>query len=151
MKISSVEKNDLIPLKKILSKEFSYLKWDPAFIENRLSDPSLKMFKLMEGKKFVGFIELEFMDELTARINGLAVKNGFRRQGHAKKLIDFALAFLESTGIEEVNLLVRKSNQHAKKLYESKGFYLAGIHDRKIQGETIEVYAKPLAEKDYLN
>ncbi len=151
LKIKSVEKNDLKPLKKMLSKEFSYLYWSPESIEERLKNPSLKMFKLTDGKKFLGFIELEFLDDLTARINGLAIKNEARKKGYAKKLIDFALTFFELTGVEEVNLLVKSSNIPAKKLYESKGFYLTGLHEKKIQGETIEVYSKELIETTYLN
>ena len=100
---------------------------------------------------FSGFIELEFLDDLTARINGLAIKNESRKKGYAKKLIDFALTFFELTGIEEVNLLVKKSNIPAKKLYESKGFYLTGLHEKKIQGESIEIYSKELSEIAYLN
>jgi ribosomal protein S18 acetylase RimI-like enzyme len=151
MKIKGIEKNDLKPLKKMLLKEFSYLKWNPESIEERMNNPSLKMFKLTDGKSFLGFIELEFLDELTARINGLAINAKARKKGYATKLIDFALNFLELTGIEQVNLLVKESNKPAKQLYESKGFYLTGNHDRKIQGEKIEVYSKEIGENAYLN
>lgn len=151
MKIKSIEKNDLKPLKKLLLKEFSYLKWENTSIEERLNNPSLKMFKLTDGKNFLGFIELEFLDELTAQINGIAIKENARKKGYATKLIDFALNFLELTGIEEVNLLVKESNKPAKKIYESKGFYLKEIHNKEIQGEKIEVYSKEIGENTYLN
>jgi ribosomal protein S18 acetylase RimI-like enzyme len=151
MKIELAEKKDLNQLKRLLSREFTYIKWNKQKIEERLSNPLIKLFKLTEKNSFIGFIELEFLDEDTARINGLSVKTNCRRKGYGKKLVEFALAFLQELAIDKVKLMVKKSNKTAKKLYEDQGFYLEGIHHKKIDGEPVEIYNKELTEEEYLN
>ncbi|MFH1588249.1 MAG: GNAT family N-acetyltransferase [Candidatus Diapherotrites archaeon] len=151
MKIELAEKSDLNKIKRLLSREFNYIKWNKTKLEERMQNPLIKLFKLTEEKSFVGFIELEFLDEDTARINGLSVKHSYRKKGYGKKLVEFALTFLQELSIEQVKLLVKKSNLTAKKLYESHGFYFEGIHHKKIDGEPVEIYAKELGEEEYLN
>jgi ribosomal protein S18 acetylase RimI-like enzyme len=151
LKIKPVEKKDLGEISFLLKEEFPYVQKQSWSVSEKLSNPSFLLLKASDEKGFVGFIEVEFMESSIARINGLAVKKDFRRRGYANKLVDYTLGVLEEFEIEKVLLLVKKSNVVAKRLYESKGFYCAGLHCKKIEGEGIEEYLKEFEDKDYMN
>ncbi len=57
-----------------------------------------------------------------AEIASIAVAPEFRRQGYARRMMDFIIADARKNGCENVTLEVRVSNIPAQKLYESFGF-----------------------------
>lgn len=65
------------------------------------------------------------IDEL--HINTIAVASDFRRRGLGRALMQHVLAQVEAEGIRRATLEVRRSNQAARRLYESLGFTLAGV------------------------
>jgi ribosomal-protein-alanine N-acetyltransferase len=65
------------------------------------------------------------IDEL--HINTIAVASDFRRRGLGRALMQHVLAQVEAEGIRRATLEVRRSNQAARRLYESLGFALAGV------------------------
>lgn len=65
------------------------------------------------------------VDEL--HINTIAVAAGFRRRGLGRALMQHVLADVEAEGIRRTTLEVRRSNDPARRLYESLGFTLAGV------------------------
>jgi ribosomal-protein-alanine N-acetyltransferase len=60
-------------------------------------------------------------------INTLAVRDEFRRRGHATRLLRFIFAEAVAAGIESATLEVRRSNEAALKLYERFGFTVKGV------------------------
>ncbi|MBS7635938.1 GNAT family N-acetyltransferase [Candidatus Bathyarchaeota archaeon] len=60
----------------------------------------------------------------TAYIWDLYVAKEYRNRGVATALIENAIAYLKSIGIEKVGLLVNYWNENAKKLFEKLGFKL---------------------------
>ena len=65
------------------------------------------------------------IDEL--HINTIAVASDFRRRGLGRALMQHVLAQVEAEGIRRATLEVRRSNQAARRLYESLGFTPAGV------------------------
>ena len=74
----------------------------------------------------VGFCSFwRVLDEL--HINNLAVDPPYRRAGVASALLNRVLAEGVALGARRATLEVRRSNDHALKLYERFGFAVAGI------------------------
>ncbi|MCR4335403.1 MAG: GNAT family N-acetyltransferase [archaeon] len=145
-------KADTKELNEIISKEFPYKAFSPEKLDNRMVNPGIVIFKKTVGKKFAGFIEIEFKEGI-GLINALSVKKGFRRKGYGKELLEHAILFLKNNQVEQARLLVKKENETAKKLYQTTGFIFRGIHGKKIEDSTVEIWERNLQEEDidYLN
>jgi ribosomal-protein-alanine N-acetyltransferase len=65
------------------------------------------------------------IDEL--HINTIAVASEFRRRGLGRTLMRHVLGQVAAEGIRRATLEVRRSNEAARRLYESLGFTLAGV------------------------
>lgn len=59
-------------------------------------------------------------------INNLAIRPQFRAQGIGTALLRHVLAKAIELGARRATLEVRASNEHARRLYERLGFYVAG-------------------------
>ena len=82
-----------------------------------------------DGKVLVGMCGLQnILGE--ADISNVAVKQEFRRQGIAEKLLGRLLEEGRRQGIYAFTLEVRSSNEAAIKLYEKYGFVTEGIRKR---------------------
>jgi GNAT superfamily N-acetyltransferase len=55
-------------------------------------------------------------------IENVITHPGFRRQGHAKAVLQYALELTQSAGCYKVMLLSNRKNQEAHQLYEDLGF-----------------------------
>lgn len=55
-------------------------------------------------------------------IGNVAVSLKYQRQGYGRKLMQFALSFMQKHGISPIKLTVTKWNKNAIALYESLGF-----------------------------
>jgi ribosomal-protein-alanine acetyltransferase len=64
-------------------------------------------------------------DEL--HINTLAVQPDRRRQGLARRLLEYVFAEAARRGADKATLEVRRSNEAARKLYEGLGFEVGGV------------------------
>lgn len=62
-----------------------------------------------------------------AHITNIAVAKNWRRRGVAKRLLDRLLTLAREQDIRRVTLEVRRSNEAAQNLYQSLGFYSAGV------------------------
>lgn len=62
-----------------------------------------------------------------AQILNIATHPDFRRKGYGKKITERLVSEANSRGIVSMTLEVRRSNEAARKLYESLGFYEVGI------------------------
>ncbi len=136
--IVPAEDRDLELISALIRKEFSYTQSTPEKLRERLAKQKLFLFKQVEGKELIGFVEVEALNLARARINGLAVREEFRGKGNARALLEFALGFIRERGFKEATLLVRKSNEAAKKLYEESGFRFMRPHSIKLGDEQAE-------------
>lgn len=92
----------------------------------------------------VGYIcILVVADEVN--INNIAVHPQYRRQGVAKKLMQWALNWAKGREAKKAFLEVRPSNQEALKFYEGLNFNVLGVRKRYYSdGEDALVLAKDL-------
>jgi [ribosomal protein S18]-alanine N-acetyltransferase len=74
----------------------------------------------------VGYVLARWVAD-SAEILNLAVAPEARRLGLARQMLDDVLAALASRGVREVYLEVRQSNAPARRLYETRGFRVAGM------------------------
>jgi len=109
-----------------------------------LEKPELIIFKKTIGKKIVGFVEFE-MKEDAGFINAVVVQENQRGLGFGKELLEYALKKIIELGANKARLMVKQENMAAKKLYESQGFELIGVREKKIDESIIEIWEKNLA------
>jgi len=138
MKIIPAEKKDAEEIAALILTEFPYSKISQKSFLERLEKTEIHAFKLVENRKIAGYLELEKISAIEFRINALIVKPEFRKKGFGKMLLDFALDFLKKEKIKRIRLLVKQSNEYAKKIYNEAGFKFMGLFERKIDNETIE-------------
>jgi ribosomal-protein-alanine N-acetyltransferase len=101
--------------------------WSEAVWREELESPFGLYLILEEGGEIFGQIGVRHvLDEL--HITTLAVRPERRRQGHARTLVDAALAAFP--GARRVHLEVRPSNAAARALYETLGFATTGLRRR---------------------
>ena len=148
--IAEATEKDIAELTRLIAEEFSYTKFNAEKLSQRMKKPGIFVFKKTENKKLIGFIEFEIIGPV-AMLNALSVKKEFRKQGHGKELLDFAIQFLEEIPVKKINLLVKKNNQIAKKLYKSAGFSFEKMHGKKIDNTEIEIWSAHIENDEYLN
>ena len=138
MTIQPAADTDLELISSLIRKEFPYTEATLDKLRQRLAGKKLFLFKQVEGGQLIGFIEVEALNMARARINGLVVREGFRGKGNAHALLQFAMDFIKQQGFKEITLLVRQSNEAAKKLYGEHGFAFLRPHAVKLVDEPVE-------------
>ena len=104
-------------------------------------------------KKIVGFAGAWIvLDE--AHITNIAVSEEFRGQGIGRKLTEALMQYAANLGVVYATLEVRRSNERAKKLYQSLGFEYAGLRKKYYEdnGEDAFLYCcqhMPPADPDF--
>jgi len=132
---------------EMIRKEFPYFSLTEQELWERIRSKNIAVFKASSRKKFAGFIEVEFLNGNEARINGLTIKEEYRGKKAATKLLEKAIGFLKRKNIERVRLLVKQSNETAKKLYRQYGFQFTGLYNKKLDNEVVEEMELPLIEE----
>ncbi|NIP38037.1 MAG: ribosomal protein S18-alanine N-acetyltransferase [Candidatus Dadabacteria bacterium] len=95
--------------------------WHKKIFELEIGKPRTLNSVYKMGEKVVGYlISWMLYDEI--HILNVAVHPDFRRNGIAKKLIDYTIERFKSKGAVTVILEVRTSNIAAQNLYEKMGF-----------------------------
>jgi ribosomal-protein-alanine N-acetyltransferase len=101
--------------------------WSEAVWREELESPFGLYLILEEGGEILGQIGVRHvLDEL--HITTLAVRPERRRRGHARTLVNAALAAFP--GARRVHLEVRPTNAAARALYETLGFSTTGLRRR---------------------
>jgi len=147
MEIKQIEEKDFQEILSLIRKEFPYVAISVEKIKERLESKRIFVFKAVESGELLGFVEAEILEEDIARINGLTVKPEHRKKGAATALLEKMLEFLEEKGIKRVMLLVKQSNDEAKKLYSQKGFRFMGLYQREIDRAMVEEMELDISEK----
>lgn len=104
-------------------------------------------------EKIVGFAGAWIvLDE--AHITNIAVSEEFRGQGIGRKLTEALMQYAANLGVVYATLEVRRSNERAKKLYQSLGFEYVGLRKKYYEdnGEDAFLYCcqhMPPADPDF--
>ena len=141
--------NDAEQIIELIKKEFPYYNLSKEELHFKMESGKFTMFKATKQKELAGFVEIEFLNETKARINGITVKEKFRGQNAAKSLLAKSISFLKEQGTEKVSLLVKESNEKAKQLYKKMGFNFSGMYPKTIENEKVEEMVLPLEEQDF--
>ena len=105
--------------KEIFTKEA----WSLAQVKEELGGPRRLYLGAVdeESKKIVGYGGIALGDE-SADVHTVAVVEGFRRTGIAKRLMARLENWAKENGAEQILLEMRVGNREAKPLYESLGY-----------------------------
>ncbi|MEK6958715.1 MAG: GNAT family N-acetyltransferase [archaeon] len=148
MEIKKATISDAPVLQGIIKREFSYTKFSPQTIVEKLVDERFLIIKTVDKKEFVGFAELDLLNDPAklgqARLNAVYVSDKFRKKGVATKLVKKLLSLAKKKKLKKVFLLVRFDNELAKGLYLKCGFLFEKIHDKIIEGKEVEVWSTSL-------
>ncbi len=121
---------------------FPYTGFTFDTIMKRLSDPDNQYFVALQGKRCVGFVDLQYSGE-SAKILGLGVLEEERGKGLGEKLLLHAVSEAAKKACR-LHILVAEDNLAAHRLYEKNGFENKGVLDRKINGKTVLLMARDL-------
>jgi len=100
--------------------------WSEALWREEIESPFSLYLVLEEGGEVSGHIGLKLISD-EAHVMTIAIRPERRRQGHARTLIQAALAVPVAAGARRVYLEVRPSNVAARTLYESLGFQTTAV------------------------
>lgn len=97
------------------------------------------LFLVARGEALLGYAGVSLaLDE--GEITNVAVAEGARRRGVARRLLETLTARLLERGIRQIFLEVRVSNTPAIRLYESLGFVIAGTRRRFYERPVEDAY-----------
>lgn len=97
-----------------------------AFYGELLENPRARYLVALDGRRVIGYIGLWLiLDE--AHVTNVAVHPDYRGRGIGRTLMTQAQRVATANGARRMTLEVRKSNNVAKNLYESLGYYSVGI------------------------
>ena len=153
MKIEKAGGKDLSEISGLVSKEFPYVQRNGDELRQKIASGAIEILKAVEGKRLLGFVEIEFLEADIARINGMSVKEDARRKGVGKALLKAAKERLKKRGMKRTLLLVKQANKNAKELYENEGFSFIGLYRRKIDNAVVEEMELDLQQEspDYVS
>ena len=97
--------------------------WSASAFAEHLADPCF--LAEGEGRALLGYVVTRITAD-EAEILNVAVRDGVRRRGVGRALVEVALGALADRGVGAVHLEVRASNEPAISLYESLGFRRVG-------------------------
>lgn len=119
-------REDELPAIAVLERDCFSVPWTPPQIaESRLADTVVMKTASIDGIA-VGYLCATYIFG-EAEIQRIAVSPAFRRQGHARALLQ---AFFEEYAPDETFLDVRASNIPAQELYKSEGFEVCGVRKK---------------------
>jgi len=125
--------------------EFPYTEFTPKKILDRMNDPKYLVLIAHQENILTGFADIEFfLEKKEARLNAIYVDDAWRGQKIATKIVEHIVEECRRVFAERLFLLVRASNDGAKELYEKNGFVFEKMHDKKIEGEKIEVWGRKI-------
>lgn len=93
-----------------------------SFISQELTtNPFAVYYVILIDENVVGYIGCRLIDDICEVLN-IAIKKAFQQLGYGTSLLTYVMKDMKSRGIKHMILDVRKSNEHAKHLYEKLGF-----------------------------
>lgn len=126
--IRLMEEIDLGEIADIESECFS-APWSETLLREVLTSPIDYIFVVEDDSRshrICAYSVLRIIAD-EAEIQRIAVKQQFRRQGNAGKLMDAMTDFSRKKNVKSMMLEVREHNENARKLYKTYGFYEEGV------------------------
>lgn len=100
--------------------------WSEQGFAQALSDKNALYLSCVEGERLIGCCGIwQSFEE--GDITNVAVEEGSRRKGCARRLLQELMRRAALRGVENFTLEVRESNLPAVRLYESLGFAAEGV------------------------
>lgn len=100
--------------------------WSIEGLRASLASKDTLYVTALEGDRVAGYCGLLRSFE-EADITNVAVRESFRGRGIGRRMLTFLMEMGRSQGIERFTLEVRAGNQAAIHLYETLGFFVAGV------------------------
>lgn len=95
--------------------------WTPARVARNLRQPETLVLTARDGAVLAGFAIMQFGEE-RAHLSLLAVRPEYRRQGIARRMLDWLSASALTAGIASIHLELRAANLDARSFYLKLGF-----------------------------
>jgi ribosomal protein S18 acetylase RimI-like enzyme len=96
-------------------------RYDAPRIARGIADRDGVALVACDGQLVVGFAMMQFGDE-RAHLALLAVRPLYRRQGVARRLVEWLIESAQTAGIATIHLELRAGNDAAKRFYHALGF-----------------------------
>ena len=95
--------------------------WTPERVARNLARPDALVLTARDGGAIAGFAIMQFGDE-HGHLSLLAVRPECRRQGVARRMLEWLTVSALTAGIASVQLELRASNLDAQRFYRSQGY-----------------------------
>ncbi len=122
---SQMNMSDLEEIMTIERASFSY-PWSAQFFLQELKVPCARSLLAVVGGKTIGYI-IYWLLPSEVDIHNLAVHPAYRRRGVGRSLLQAVIDEAKHHISSRVTLEVRKSNEEARRLYQSLGFVAQGV------------------------
>lgn len=143
-KIIPAKEIDVFWIKKVIGEEFPYTIFSEQDISEKISDDSFFVWVAYLNNIPLGFVEAEFFDDFSCRLNAVWVENSFRCQKIGTKLVKKVIRECMKRNTIKLFLLVKEKNTIAKELYKNLGFVFDRVHDKIIDDSKVEVWIKKI-------
>lgn len=90
----------------------------------QLEDKKSNIFLLLKDNELIGSVAC-----IENEIDDLIVNKRYQRQGYGKKLLMFAINYIQNQNIKPITLHVAKWNENAVSLYEECGFKCVHVEE----------------------
>ena len=118
--------DDIDDVHKIEEEAFPFTTWKKeTYIHEVTLNNFAHYFVLEIDESIIGYIGMWIVID-DGQITTIAVKREYQGRGYAKKLMNFAMDYMQPP-VKRVSLEVNVKNESAIKLYESLGFLYGGI------------------------
>ncbi len=104
-------------------------------------------FVLRDGEEIVGMVGVKRFDSRSFEIKRLQVRASYQGQGFGRMLMDYALNYARTQGVDQVCLDVSSPQLKAQNLYFKLGFEVTHTKER-VLGSDNEVFYSTYMRKD---
>jgi len=95
--------------------------WTPERVARNLARPDTLVLAARDAERLAGFAIMQFGEE-RAHLSLLAVRPDCRRQGAARRMLEWLTESALTAGIASIHLELRETNRGARRFYISQGF-----------------------------
>lgn len=107
--------------------------WTPARVQHFIGGANSSVVVARREQRIAAFAIMHFGDDV-AHLNLLAVAPEHRRQGLARRLMEWLTTTALEAGVFRINLELRTQNESARLFYEGLGFTQLGVVQGYYQG-----------------
>lgn len=139
MEFVKASENDLEELSILENSCFQHPFKDKDLLYEIKDNPVAYFYLLKNDNEIIGFIDFWITFD-SATICQICVKDSYKKQGFAGKLIDFACNVLKENDVLYFTLEVRESNFKAINLYKKHGFQEVTIKEKYYEDGENAIY-----------